>query len=44
MPTSSRSYAARHFKLTLAGVDAGFLKSVEGGGITADVISGPVVN
>ena len=41
MPTSSRSYTARHFKLNLAGVDAGFLKSVEGGQITADVISGP---
>ena len=41
MPTSSRSYTARHFKLNLAGVDAGFLKSVDGGQIAADVISGP---
>jgi hypothetical protein len=36
---SQRSYVAGHFLLTLDGVDAGFVKSIEGGAIHADVIN-----
>ena len=35
----TRSYVAGNFFFNLEGVKAGFLKSVEGGGVTADVIS-----
>ena len=33
-----RSFVSGHFSLELGGVNAGFLKSVDGGGATADVI------
>jgi phage tail-like protein len=36
------SYVTGNFQLKLDGVDAGFLKSVDGGAISADVISEPV--
>lgn len=41
MPATPRSYIAGKFALELEGVSAGFLKSVQGGGISADVITEP---
>ncbi len=38
MPAPQRSYTSSQFALDLDGVQCGFLKSVEGGSITADVI------
>jgi phage tail-like protein len=38
MPTATRSYSAENFLLELDGVKCGFLKSVDGGGISADVV------
>lgn len=38
-PIQGRSYVSGHFGLELDGVQAGFLKSVDGGGATADVIT-----
>jgi phage tail-like protein len=38
MPTSARNYTSEHFFLNLDGLECGFLRSVEGGGISADVI------
>ncbi len=35
----SRSYVSSKFLLNLAGVPAGFVKSVEGGGVTAEVVT-----
>jgi phage tail-like protein len=37
----NRSYVTGNFFLTIDGVKCGFLKSVDGGGITADVINEP---
>jgi len=37
----ARSYVAGNFFLNIAGVKSGFLKSVEGGGISAEVITEP---
>ncbi len=42
MPTDTRSSASGNFSLELDGKPCGFLKSVDGGGIKADVISEPV--
>ena len=39
MATISRPYASSNYMLNLAGVSVGFLKSVVGGGVTAEVIS-----
>lgn len=39
MPVEKRSATAGRFALSLDGVQTGFLKSVDGGGITADVIN-----
>jgi len=38
MPTTERSYTASRFALMLDGVQTGFVKSVEGGGVKAEVI------
>jgi phage tail-like protein len=38
MPSIERNYTSEHFFLHLDGVECGFIKSVEGGGISADVI------
>src|SRR5688572_14931494 len=35
----SRSFVARHFALDMQGMPGGFLRSVEGGGVKADVVS-----
>jgi hypothetical protein len=40
--TDLRSYVAGTFQLKLDGVEAGFLKSVDGGAITAEVINEPI--
>jgi hypothetical protein len=39
LPT--RSYAASHFAIELEGVSAGFVKSVDGGGIVGEVVNEP---
>lgn len=39
MPAATRSYATGNFQLTLDGVKCGFPKSLEGGGVSAEVIS-----
>jgi len=41
MPVTQRSFAAGNFLLRLDDVDAGFVKSIDGGAIHADVISEP---
>ena len=38
MPTATRSYSAENFLLNLDGVKCGFIKSVDGGGISAEVV------
>ncbi len=38
----TRSYASGNFMFDLAGVSAGFVKSVEGGNVSADVVTEPV--
>jgi hypothetical protein len=40
--TDVRSYVAGTFQLKLDGIEAGFIKSVDGGAISAEVISEPV--
>lgn len=44
MPVAVRSYVAGNFMLRLDGADAGFVKSIDGGAISADVIAEPVAN
>jgi hypothetical protein len=39
MPAINRSYAGGHYMLSLDGKPCGFLKSVEGGGIKAEVVT-----
>jgi phage tail-like protein len=39
MPTSTRGYATGYFALMLDGVECGFIKSIEGGTATAEVIA-----
>ena len=42
MPVVTRSYVAGNFQLVLDGVKTGFLKSLDGGGAVAEVVSEPV--
>ena len=42
MPIAGTGYVTGNFHLKLDGVDAGFVKSVEGGAISAEVINEPV--
>lgn len=41
MPAKGRSYVSGNFFLNLDGVSCGFVKSVDGGGITAEVVHEP---
>jgi hypothetical protein len=41
MVTPNRGYIAGKFALQLDGVSAGFLKSVDGGGVSSEVITEP---
>lgn len=38
MPATTRNYTTESFTLSIGGVECGFIKSVEGGGISAEVI------
>jgi hypothetical protein len=42
MPASSHSYGVGNFQFNLDGINCGFLKSVDGGGVFAEVITEPL--